>query len=646
MKPREDRVAGEFIPAGRLSGGQYKVLSPCDAFETGLTIVLDLDRELWKIDAESGWTEEEVQSVDGEIRRLKKYLDELLGLLHRLDPKLAESYVALAGVGETLGWFRPLATVGRDPSQIQPIRTSARDTPLGRALHGKEAVVLMERTLADSADSLERLIIRLEAHGEFYGFLCLASADSGHFHTDYIQRVRDALPVLCHSVADAVFSMRLRILATPFRRPSNGKGWEGSLYDEVVRRTASGFAADGAVLRIYDVQSGLLTARAWSGELEEGLLVDKRLGEGVTGTVLAHPEKSWALYMPSDPADPSAPPLCLGVDVPDEDREFNRKVGLESFLVMRLTSEVTVPSEQLQQLGTLSFFHRRPHRFSWREISAFKSYCQRVADTILLYRTNEDLNDTIEFLRIQGQMITRVEIVALLAHDLGHKAFAACNDVDDYISRVRKSMNDRSRQQTHDHLESFASRARESVLTIQSAFAQIRKLYRGGGEEMEKITEFDVREVIEQIETSIKGALERTRIKWEPVYRGDLRICGQKTVLFQALFNLVINSIEAMRPRKRGTIHIHASLEQLGSSREPHASNRRVLIQFWDDGPGIDHQRFPDANRIFEIGQTSKTEGSGTGLPASRSLLGRYFGGTLSLEDRAKARFRITIPVR
>jgi signal transduction histidine kinase len=611
--------------------------------------VFNLDRELWNIDAESGWTEAEVQAVDGETKRLKKYLEELLCLFHLLDPGLVESYAALAGVGEEHGWFQPLAAEGRDLSQIQPQRTSARDTPLGRALHGKEAVVRMDRSLADSGDApeLERLVIRLEAHGEFYGFLCLASAEAGHFGEDYIQRVRDTLPVLCHSVADAVFSMRLRILAAPFRRPANGKGWEAPLYNEIARRTASGFAADGAVLRIYDVQSGLLTARAWTGDVEEELLVEKRLGEGITGTVLAHPQKSWALFMTSDRADPAAPPLCLGVELPREDIEFDRRVGLESFLIMRLTSEVTDPGEQLQRLGTLSLFHRRPHRFSWREISAFKSFCQRVTDTILLYRTNEDLSDNIESLRIQGQAISRVEIVALLAHDLGHKAFAACNDVDDYIRRVRRSMNDRSRQQTHSHLEPYANRALESVVAIQSALDQILNLYKGRGDETDRITEFDVRDVFHQIETSIKGALERSRIGWEATYRGDLRIRGQKMVLFQAMFNLVINSIEAMRSRKRGgAVHIHASLEQLSSSPKPRATDQRVVIQFWDDGPGIDVQRFPDATRIFEIGQSSKREGSGTGLSASRFLLGRYFGGTLSLEDRAKARFRITIPVR
>jgi len=500
-----------------------------------------------------------------------------------------------------------------------------------------------------SPKGAERLVIRLEAHGEFYGFICLSSRDPDHFNDEVLEPIRKALPVLSHSVAEAVFSMRLRILAAPFRQPSNNGFWEESLYEEIVRRTAAGFAADGAVLRLYDTMSDLLTAKAWCGQINSELLEPKALGEGITGTVLAHPTQNWALAMQTGDSPDSSETVILGVDVPAEDRKIEEMVGLKSYLVMRLTSEVRVPSEQPQPLGTLSFCHRRRHRFSWREIAAFKSYCQRVADTISLYRTFEDLNTTVEMLRIQGQALTRVEIVARLTHDLGHKVFASCNDINDYIGRVRKSMNNRREQRTHDHLEPYAERAIESALRVQASLDQIRTLYRAGPEEFDRVTEFDVCEVIAEIQETLYGALHRNNIKLNAVYLGSLRVRGRKSVLAQALFNLFLNSIEAIRTRRTGktlSIHIHASLEQSGISREVQDADRRVVIQFWDDGPGISHQHFPDANRIFEIGQTSRSDGTGAGLPAARSLIGRYFGGMLTLEDRNNARFRITIPVR
>ena len=55
-------------------------------------MMLKLEKELWKLDAESGWTSEEVQASDGELRRLRKFLDDVLAIIHRLYPELDSSF--------------------------------------------------------------------------------------------------------------------------------------------------------------------------------------------------------------------------------------------------------------------------------------------------------------------------------------------------------------------------------------------------------------------------------------------------------------------------------------------------------------------------------------------------------------------------
>ena len=140
----------------------------------------------------------------------------------------------------------------------------------------------------------------------------------------------------------------------------------------------------------------------------------------------------------------------------------------------------------------------------------------------------------------------------------------------------------------------------------------------------------------------MSGALKRNKIAIEKKLTGQLRLRGHKAVLAQVFFNLVINSIDAIRSRRTSrpsTIHIHAHEERQGNAG-------RAIIQLWDEGPGIHRQKFPNPHEIFEIGKTTKASGTGVGLPVSRSLLGRYFSGSLTLEDPTTARFRVVIPMR
>jgi signal transduction histidine kinase len=618
--------------------------------------MLDLERQLLMIDAESGWTSEEVQAPDGELQRVKKFLKQVLFVLHRFYPELSHSYVSLAGLSKDYGWFEAVTACNVDPDEIPPTLSMDDSTPVGRALLGGEPIVRIEPSALGHGQSRPKLLIKLEAVGEFFGFICLVGSETEAFDQNRYKSIWDALPVLSRTIADAVFSMRLRTLAAPFKS-HNGDDPLQSLLQEIVERTALGFAADGAVLRLYEQESGLLKVRASCGDIKSDLLADERIGIGLIGRVFAEPEHAWALSMPGNLNPDNSDTRIFGLEIPTEDKQENEDAGLRSYIVMRLTSEggtsaqesPRVGAQDWTRLGTLSFFHCRPHRFSWREIAAFKSYCQRVADTISLRLTNDRLEETIEKLRLQNLALTRVEIVALLAHDLYHKAFSACKDVDDYINRCRKSMNDRKVQQTHEHLEIYATRARDSTLTFQHAIDQIRKLYKTTSTDRERNVDFELKDVVDDIQKMISGALERNNIEVEATYRGAVRINGPRSVMFQALFNLVINSIDSVRSRKTQRtlyIHIHASLEQLGAKADQGGKARRVVIQFWDDGPGIDRQRFPDAQKIFDIGETSKTEGTGTGLPVARSLLGRYFDGQLLLEDRKDARFRIIIPVR
>ena len=110
-----------------------------------------------------------------------------------------------------------------------------------------------------------------------------------------------------------------------------------------------------------------------------------------------------------------------------------------------------------------------------------------------------------------------------------------------------------------------------------------------------------------------------------------LRVHGEKTLLLQALVNLVLNALKAIGP-KPGRVVVRARREgALGS------------IEVVDNGPGIPADVLP---KLFRPFGTTATEGEGTGLGLyiTRRILEQQ-GGTIEVESvpGAGATFRIQL---
>jgi signal transduction histidine kinase len=593
----------------------------------------DLAEELWALDAESDWTDDEVLAPDGGRRHLERYLRSVLRAVATHIHGVSHAYIAVTGL--ECGVFSPVAAIDRDLRKIHPTPTYGPGTLVASRLLQEESVQLISEPAAQAefkgdSGTQEKLLVKLEAHGEFYGFMSIDSAIMGALLPSVV-RVRATLPVLSHLIADATFSMQLRDLGSSFLHHEN-ENPPVTLYRDMATRAAHGFGADGAVLRLYNRKDNRLVVVGMVGDVPSALVEEKVPGDGISGNVFAAPHDNAFTLTDSDKR------AAAGVAISEEDERRLRALGIHSFMVMKLSSDVR-SDQSSPALGTLSFFHRRPRRFSWRDIALFRSYCARVADTIRLHQTSLSHFQIAEGLRLQSLRVSEIETVALLAHDLGHKALTAGSSVEDYIDRCRKALNNQRERRSHEHLEKHATDALNSVVTIQNALAQVRSLWRRT--ELGREEEFEISAVVRDIEESLGGALAHYNVSIsQRLPKVVLR--GHKIVFSQALFNLVINSIEAIRDRRRSgrpaTITVQAHEEQLGG-------RRRLIIVFSDDGPGIDRREFSDPNDIFLLGKTSKPTGSGTGLPAARSLLGRYFRGDLTLDDPATARFRIVVPL-
>ncbi len=122
---------------------------------------------------------------------------------------------------------------------------------------------------------------------------------------------------------------------------------------------------------------------------------------------------------------------------------------------------------------------------------------------------------------------------------------------------------------------------------------------------------------------------------------GGFKILGDPSKLSVGLYNLVINSIDAIMAsgKEQGRIKV-----SLGSEFDPVSGQHMVKLVVEDNGTGI---RKEDLNRIFEPYFTTKgSEGTGLGLYMVRNMV-EEMGGKITVESKEGewTRFTILLPV-
>ncbi|MAU01143.1 MAG: hypothetical protein CL608_28705 [Anaerolineaceae bacterium] len=116
-------------------------------------------------------------------------------------------------------------------------------------------------------------------------------------------------------------------------------------------------------------------------------------------------------------------------------------------------------------------------------------------------------------------------------------------------------------------------------------------------------------------------------------------VVGNTTALHQVLLNLILNAVQQIPTvrNRNGLISIE--------SKEIHTVQKPIVrILVTDNGPGI-HRKLWE--KVFLLGYTSRTDGSGQGLYIARSLV-EMFGGTIKIESspiHLGTTFQIEIPI-
>jgi two-component system sporulation sensor kinase B len=199
------------------------------------------------------------------------------------------------------------------------------------------------------------------------------------------------------------------------------------------------------------------------------------------------------------------------------------------------------------------------------------------------------------------------------------KIYYICGRVEDFMAENRKDnalalLDDLS--EVTDHMKDMALRLMKGTKDFELEYSY-----------------FSLSDLIESVLIMIRPKLEQREIRIDIHLKKDITICADKLHLREAVMNICLNAIDAMKPGD-------GKLE-LSSARK----GKQTFLYIKDNGKGIDRKYW---DRIFELFFTTKknTLHYGLGLSYSYMVVSKhgYELGILASEKDLGTTFYISIP--
>ena len=248
-----------------------------------------------------------------------------------------------------------------------------------------------------------------------------------------------------------------------------------------------------------------------------------------------------------------------------------------------------------------------------------------VMDVTERKRAEEALRDAQTNLARVSRVTTMGELTASLAHEIKQPIAAAITDAKTCLRWLGNDPSDVA------EAREAAARIIKDATRASDIISRIRLLFQKGTPHQESV---DVNEVIEEMIVLLRSEASRHSISIVSDLANDLpQIRGDRVQLQQVFMNLMLNGIEAMTDRQPpGTLVV----------KSQRGGNREILISISDTGIGLSPEQ---AGRIFNAFFTTKPDGTGMGLPISRSIIESH-GGRLWATDNCPrgASFCFTLP--
>jgi PAS domain S-box-containing protein len=225
-----------------------------------------------------------------------------------------------------------------------------------------------------------------------------------------------------------------------------------------------------------------------------------------------------------------------------------------------------------------------------------------------------------------SRVSTMVELTASLAHEVNQPIAAALTNSGTCLRWLARDPPD------VEEAREAASRIVKDTTRAADIIKRIRSMFKKGAAQREPV---DVNEVIRDVVILLRSEACRYSVTICTSMTEDLpQVMADRVQLQQVLTNLILNSIEAMKDTN--------ATRELTIKSEHAADNKHLLISVSDTGVGLASEQ---ADQIFKAFFTTKPEGTGMGLPISRSIIEAHGGRLWATANEPRgAVFQFTLP--
>src|ERR1700719_3581274 len=239
-------------------------------------------------------------------------------------------------------------------------------------------------------------------------------------------------------------------------------------------------------------------------------------------------------------------------------------------------------------------------------------------------RAEEALRQAQADLARVNRVTTMAELTASLAHEVNQPISAAVTNADACLRWLAgDTPNIEEARAAAMRMVRDGTRAAEII-------SRIRLLFQKGTPQRELL---DVNEVIREMIVLLRGEVTRYNVSIRTELAADIpQVMADRVQLQQVLMNLMLNGIDAMKD-------VEGSRElSIKSQRD---ENEQTLVTVSDTGVGLPVQQ---ADQIFNAFFTTKLQGTGMGLPISRSIIESHGGRLWVAENSPRgASFHFTL---
>jgi signal transduction histidine kinase/PAS domain-containing protein len=278
-------------------------------------------------------------------------------------------------------------------------------------------------------------------------------------------------------------------------------------------------------------------------------------------------------------------------------------------------------------LGSFAMYYREPRSPSLAETHALEMATHLAGIAIerkLAREERERLRQAQADLAHINRVTTMGELTASLAHEIKQPIAAALINARTCLRWLGRDDPDMS------GARDAASRLVTDVTRAADIIARISLLFKKGGLQQELV---DVNELIREMIVLLRSEASRYSISIRTELAEDLpKVMADRVQLQQVFMNLMLNGIDAMKETIGGCeLTINST-----------ANDGQLLISVSDTGVGLPREK---ADQIFSAFFTTKHNGTGMGLPISRSIIESHGGRLWAAGAPGRgAIFQFTLP--